>query len=73
LKSDLLAYKTLKDELPVELTKSVTRATTKAVTSKQANDHFGDVGGLITSLIFDAGSSYGNADFRNWEMPNSAT
>lgn len=72
LKSDMMAYKTLKDELPVELTKSVTRATTKAVASKQANDHFGDLGGLITSLIFDAGSSYGDSDFRNWEMlPNS--
>jgi len=72
LKSDLMAYKTLKDELPVELTKSVTRATTKAVASKQANDHFGDLGGLITSMIFDAGSSYGDSDYRNWEMlPNS--
>ena len=72
LKSDLMAYKTLKDELPVELTKAVTRATTKAVASKQANDHFGDLGGLVTSLIFDVGSSYGDSDFRNWEMlPNS--
>ena len=72
LKSDLMAYKTLKDELPVELTKSVMRATTKAVASKQANDHLGDLGGLITSIIFDVGSSYGDSNYRNWEMlPNS--
>ena len=72
LKSDLMAYKTLKDELPGELAKSVVRATTKAIAAKQASDHFGNLGGLVASLVFDVGSSYADAGFRNWEMmPNS--
>jgi hypothetical protein len=72
LKSDLMAYKTLKDELPAELAKSIVRATTKGVVAKQANDHFGDMGGLIASLLMDIGSSYSDSGFRNWEMlPNS--
>ncbi|MDP3300854.1 MAG: hypothetical protein Q8S36_02680 [Sulfuricurvum sp.] len=72
LKSDLMAYKTLKDELPGELAKSVVRATTKAIAAKQASDHFGNLGGLVASLVFDVGSSYADSGFRNWEMmPNS--
>lgn len=72
LKTELMAYKTLKDELPGELAKSVVRATTKAITSKQASDHFGSLGGLVASLLFDVGSSYADSGFRNWEMmPNS--
>ncbi|MDD5211067.1 MAG: hypothetical protein PHV62_01520 [Sulfuricurvum sp.] len=72
LKADLMAYKTLKDELPGELAKSVVRATTKAIAAKQASDHFGNLGGLVASLLFDVGSSYVDSGFRNWEvMPNS--
>jgi hypothetical protein len=72
LKTDIMAYKTLKDELPGELAKSVVRATTKAIASKQASDHFGNLGGLVASLVFDVGSSYADSGFRNWEMmPNS--
>jgi uncharacterized protein len=72
LKTDLMAYKTLKDELAGELAKAVVRATTKAIASKQASDHFGNLGGLVASLVFDVGSSYSDSGFRNWEMmPNS--
>lgn len=72
LKTDLMAYKTLKDELPGELAKSVVRATTKAIAAKQSSDHFGNLGGLVASLVFDVGSSYADSGFRNWEMmPNS--
>lgn len=72
LKTDLMAYKTLNDELPGELAKSVVRATTKAIATKQASDHFGNLGGLVASLVFDVGSSYSDSGFRNWEMmPNS--
>jgi len=72
LKTDFMAYKTLKDELPGELAKSVVRATSKAVAAKQASDHFGNLGGLVASLVFDVGSSYADSGFRNWElMPNS--
>ena len=35
LRSDKMAYKTLKDEFSIELTKSLVRATSKAVTNKQ--------------------------------------
>jgi hypothetical protein len=72
LKTDIMAYKTLKDELPGELAKSVVRATTKAIASKQASDHYGNLGGLVASLLFDVGSTYADSGFRNWEMmPNS--
>lgn len=72
LKTDLMAYKTLKDELPGELAKSVVRATSKAIAAKQVSDHFGDLGGLVASLVLDVGSSYADSGFRNWEvMPNS--
>lgn len=72
LKTDLMAYKTLKDELSGELAKSVVRATTKAIAAKQVSDHFGNLGGLVASLLFDVGSSYSDSGFRNWEMmPNS--
>ncbi|MDQ1297889.1 MAG: uncharacterized protein QG558_427 [Campylobacterota bacterium] len=72
LKTDLMAYKTLKDELSGELAKSVVRATTKAIAAKQVSDHFGNLGGFVASLLFDVGSSYSDSGFRNWEvMPNS--
>lgn len=72
LKSDIMAYKTLKDELPSDLAKGVVRATTRAVTAKQMNDQFGPLGGLIASLTMDLGSTYVDKDYRNWELlPNS--
>lgn len=72
LKSNFMAYKTLKDELPSDLAKGVVRATTRAVTAKQITDKFGPMGGLIASLGMDLGSSYVDQDYRNWELlPNS--
>lgn len=72
LKTDIMAYKTLKDELPGELAKSVVRATTKAIAAKQASDQFGLLGGLVTSLVLDVGSSVADSGFRNWNtLPNS--
>lgn len=72
LKTDIMAYRTLKDELPGELAKAVVRATTKAITAKQASDHFGNLGGFVASLVMDAGSSLVDAGYRNWEvLPNS--
>src|SRR3990167_2096510 len=72
LKSNVMAYKTLKDELPSDLAKGVVRATTRAVTAKQITDKFGPMGGLIASLSMDLGSSYVDQDYRNWELlPNS--
>jgi uncharacterized protein len=72
LQTNVMAYKTLKDEFIGELSKAVVRATTKAVVAKQASDNFGLLGGLVASLAMDAGSSLADTGFRNWEMlPNS--
>lgn len=72
LKSNIMAYKTLKDELPSDLAKGIVRATTRAVTAKQITDKFGPLGGLIASLTMDLGSTYVDKDYRNWELlPNS--
>lgn len=72
LQTNLMAYKTLKDEFFGDLSKAVVRATTKAIAAKQASDHFGFFGGLVASLAMDAGSSYADSGYRNWEMlPNS--
>jgi uncharacterized protein len=72
LKSDIMAYKTLKDELPGELSKAVVRATSKAIAAKQASNQFGILGGFIASLAMDIGSSVSDSGFRNWNtLPNS--
>ncbi len=72
LKTDKMAYKTLKDELPLEIMKSVVRATTKGVVAKQASDHGGLLGGLAASILMDVTSSTMEQSYRNWEMlPNS--
>lgn len=72
LKTDKMAYKTLKDELPVELIKSIVRGTSKGIISKQANDSGGILGALAASLIMDVGASALEKSYRNWEMlPNS--
>lgn len=72
LRADKMAYKTLKDEFPMELTKSLVRATSKAVTSKQMQDKTGGLGGLATMLIMDVTSVVMEKSYRNWEMlPNS--
>lgn len=72
LQTNVMAYKTLKDEFIGELSKAVVRATTKAVVAKQASDNFGFFGGLVASLAMDAGSSLADSGYRNWEMlPNS--
>lgn len=72
LRSDKMAYKTLKDEFSMELTKSLVRATSKAVTSKQMQDRTGGLGGLATMIIMDVTSTVMEKSYRNWEMlPNS--
>jgi hypothetical protein len=72
LRTDKMAYKTLKDEFSMELTKSLVRATSKAVTSKQMQDKTGGLGGLATMLIMDVTSTLMEGSYRNWEMlPNS--
>lgn len=72
LKTEKMAYKTLKDEFPMEITKSLVRATSKGVVSKQAYDNGGILGGLASSIILDATASLMEKSYRNWEMlPNS--
>ena len=72
LKTDKMAYKTLKDEFPMELTKSLVRATSKGVISKQMQDKTGGLGGLATTILMDVTSSLMENGYRNWEMlPNS--
>ena len=72
LRTDKMAYKTLKDEFPMELTKSLVRATSKAVTSKQMQDKTGGLGGLATMIVMDVTSGLMEGSYRNWEMlPNS--
>lgn len=72
LKTDKMAYKTLKDEFPIELTKSIVRGTTKGLLSKQAYDHGGILGSLVTTAIMDLGATAMEKSYRNWEMlPNS--
>ena len=72
LKTDKMAYKPLKDEFPIEVTKSLVRATSKGVISKQAYDNGGILGGLASSLIMDATATLMEKSYRNWEMlPNS--
>lgn len=72
LRTDKMAYKTLKDEFSMELTKSLVRATSKAVTSKQMQDKTGGLGGLATTILFDVTSTLMEKSYRNWEMlPNS--
>mgnify|MGYP000937156684 CR=1 FL=1 len=72
LRSDKMAYKTLKDEFSIELTKSLVRATSKAVTSKQMQDRTGGLGGLATTILMDVTSTLMEGSYRNWEMlPNS--
>ena len=67
-----MAYKTLKDEFPIELTKSLVRATSKGVISKQMQDKTGGLGGLATTILMDVTSSLMENGYRNWEMlPNS--
>lgn len=72
LKTDKMAYKTLKDEFPIELTKSLVRATSKGVLSKQMQDKTGGLGGLATTILMDVTSTLMEKSYRNWEMlPNS--
>ena len=72
LKTDKMAYKTLKDEFPIELTKSIVRGTSKGLISKQAYDNGGILGSLVTTAIMDLGATALEKSYRNWEMlPNS--
>lgn len=57
LKTDKMAYKTLKDELPLEIMRSIVRGTTKGVMAKQASDHGGLLAGLATAIIMDVTAS----------------
>lgn len=72
LKTEKMAYKTLKDEFPIEITKSLVRATSKGAISKQAYDNGGILGSLATTIIMDATATLMEKGYRNWEMlPNS--
>lgn len=72
LKTDKMAYKTLKDELPLELTKSIVRATSKGVLTKQASDRGGLLAGLGAAILMDITATTMEKSYRNWEMlPNS--
>ena len=72
LKTEKMAYKTLKDEFPIELTKSIVRGTTKGLVSKQAYDNGGILGALVSTAIMDLGATALEKSYRNWEMlPNS--
>lgn len=72
LKTDKMAYKTLRDELPFELTKAIIRATAKGALAKQASDKGGELAGFATSLLMDVTSSVMEKSYRSWEMlPNS--
>jgi len=72
LKTDKMAYKTLKDELPLEIMRSLVRGTTKGVVAKQASDHGGLFAGLATAIIMDVTASAMEQSYRNWELlPNS--
>ncbi len=72
LKTDKMAYKTLKDELPLEIMRSIVRGTTKGVMAKQASDHGGLLAGLATAIIMDVTASTMEQSYRNWELlPNS--
>ncbi len=72
LKTEKMAYKTLKDEFPIEITKSLVRATSKGALSKQAYDNGGILGSLATTIIMDATATLMEKGYRNWEMlPNS--
>ncbi|MBF0536713.1 MAG: hypothetical protein HQL03_00500 [Nitrospirae bacterium] len=73
LYTDRMAYRTLKDEFPVELTKAIVRATARGVTDYAVNKATGGLGGIITSLASDVASTQMGLSYRNWEMlPNSA-
>lgn len=69
--TDRLAYKTLSDEMPIEIVKAVTRATARgAVATAAGKDN--QLAGLLASIVMDAVSSQMGQSFRNWEMlPNS--
>ena len=72
LKTDKMAYKTLKDELPLEIMRSLVRGTTKGVVAKQASDHGGLFAGLAAAIIMDVTASAMEQSYRNWELlPNS--
>lgn len=72
MKTEKMAYKTLKDEFPIELTKSIVRGTTKGLVSKQAYDNGGILGALVSTAIMDLGATALEKSYRNWEMlPNS--
>lgn len=72
LKTNAMAYKTLKDELPGDIAKAIVRATSKAVIAKQTEDNFGFFAGLVASVAMDVGSSIADSGYRNWEVaPNS--
>lgn len=72
LKTDKMAYKTLKDEFPVEITKSIVRATAKGLLSKTAHEQGGLLAGLASSITMDVMANLMEKGYRNWEMlPNS--
>jgi hypothetical protein len=71
LATDRMAYKTLKDEMPVEYVKAFTRALSRGAMSTAASKD-NQLAGLLASVLMDVISSQMVQSFRNWEMlPNS--
>lgn len=72
LRSDKMAYKTLKDEMPAELAMAAVRAVSKGAAAYAANEAGGELAGLITSITLHISSSALEQGYRNWELlPNS--
>ncbi|GAB1410234.1 hypothetical protein MASR1M90_13880 [Desulfovibrionales bacterium] len=73
LRSDKLAYKTLKDELPMEIAMAIVRAASKGGLAYAASESGGgDIGGLLASVVMNVVSAQMELSFRNWELlPNS--
>ena len=73
LHADKLAYKTLKDELPMEIATAIIRAASKGGMAYVASENGGgDLGGLLASVVMNVASAQMELSYRNWELlPNS--
>lgn len=72
LHSERMAYKTLKDEMPVEIVTAIVRAASKGAAAYAATKAGGDLGGLLASVTMNVASTQMELSYRNWELlPNS--
>ncbi len=81
LRTDLLAYRTLQDEVRIEMAAAVTRGmiraglaatATAAAASREDMRGFAPLAGLLTTAIIDLFTTPFSASARNWEtLPNS--